>query len=193
MRGKAHRRATVSAQHTTTTATAGATAAIPMRSTTPITSALEEHRRIFGFRPPVGPAARRPPVTSRGARGNPSGRPYYVPKNTFTRLFVCLANTEQDVMPDASERIPLSMAGLGEAKIVFNKDGNAIHVHGKILETFPALGEAGGYEILRKQEGNTKQLMQIPHPPKGFTVQFLKTALGQAKAFLRPIQRNLQL
>ena len=57
-------------------------------STTPITSALEEHRRIFGFRPPVGPAARRPSVSSRGARGHPSGRPYYVPENTFTRLFV---------------------------------------------------------------------------------------------------------
>ena len=50
---------TVSAQHTTTTATAGATAAIPMRSTTPITSALEEHQRIFGFRFPASGRAGR--------------------------------------------------------------------------------------------------------------------------------------
>ena len=173
---------------------AGTTTTTPPRSTTPVTSALEEHRRIFGFRPPSGPAARRPSGASRGARGARRGaRPYFVPKNTFTRTFVCLADSEQDVIPDASERIRLSMAGLGEAKIVFNKDGNALHVHEKIIESFPALAEAGGYEILRKLEGSTKRLMQIPHPPKGFTVQFLKSALGQAKAFLRPIQRNLVL
>ena len=59
-------------------------------------------------------------------------------------MFACLASSEQDVMPDASEKIRLSMAGLGEAKIVFNKDGKALHVHEKILENGPALGEAGG-------------------------------------------------
>lgn len=105
------------------------------------------------------------------------------------------ANSDQDFIPDASERIQLSCAGLGEAKIVFNKEGNALHVHEKITETFPALGEAGGYELLRKPEGNTKRFIQIPHPPppKGFKVQFLKTALGQAKEYLRPIQTNLVL
>ena len=185
------------AHHTSTTTGATATTT-PSRSvaTTPVTpspvpSALEEHRRIFGFRPPVGPTARRPSVTSRGARN--SSKPYFVPKNTFTRAFVCLANTDQEFTPDASERIRLSCAGLGEAKVVFNKEGNAHHVHEKITETFPALGEAGGYELLRKPEGNSKRLIQIPHPPKGFTVQFLKAALGQAKAYLRPIQKNLVL
>lgn len=44
----------VSAQHTTMTATAGARATVPLRSTTPITLALEEHQRIFGFQPPEG-------------------------------------------------------------------------------------------------------------------------------------------
>ena len=96
------------------------------------------------------------------------------------------------MIPDASERIRLSMAGLGEAKIVFNKDRNALYVHEKIIESFPVLAEAGGYEMLRKLKGSTKRLMQIPHP-KRFTVQFLKSALGQAKAFLGPIQRNLVL
>ena len=136
---------------------------------------LEEHRRIFGFWPPSGPAARCPSRASRGAR------PYFIPKNTFTRTFVCLVDSEQDVIPDASERIRLSMAGLGEAKIVFNKDGNALHVHEKIIESFSALAEGGGYEMLRKLEGSTKWLMQIPHPRKGFN-------FGQAKAFLRPTQ-----
>ncbi|KAJ7394930.1 hypothetical protein OS493_000767 [Desmophyllum pertusum] len=154
-------------------------------------SALEEHGRIFGYRPPVG-AVRRPLQASRATKAR--GRPYlFVPKNTFTRAFVCLANTDQVSAPTASERIRLTMAGLGEAKVVFNKDGNAQHVHGKILETFPALSGAGGYEILRMSEGNTRQFIEIPCPSKGFTVQCLKSALGQAKAFLRPIQKNLDL
>ena len=153
-------------------------------------SALEEHRRIFGYPPPVG-ALRLPLQGSRATKGR--GRPYFVPKNTFTRAFVCLANTDQVSAPKASERISLTMAGLGEVKIVFNKEGNAQHVHGKILETFPALSDAGGYDILRMNDGNTRQLIEIPCPSKGFTVQYLKSALGQAKGFLRPIQKNLDL
>lgn len=73
------------------------------------------------------------------------------------------------------------MAGLGEARTSCPQED--------FRDLIPALGEAGGYEILRKQEENARQLMQIPHLPNGFTVQFLKTALGQAKAFLRLIQR----
>ena len=39
-------------------------------------SALEEHRRIFGYRPPVG-AVRRPLQGSGATKGR--GRPYFVP------------------------------------------------------------------------------------------------------------------
>ena len=100
-------------------------------------------------------------------------------------MFVCLVNTDQVSAPTASERIRLTMTGLGEGKIVFNKDGNAQHVHGKILETFPALSDAGGQDISRMNEGNTRQLIEIPCSSKDFTVEYLKSALGQAKAFLQ--------
>ena len=139
---------------------------------------LEEHRRIFSFWPPSGPVARCPSRASQGAR------PYFIPKNTFTRTFVCQVYSEKDVIPDASERIRLSMAGLGEAKIVFNKDRNALHVHEKIIESFSALAEGGGYEMLRKLEGSTKWLMQIPHPPKGFTLNRPKLSSDQPRGNL---------
>lgn len=169
---------------------ASTSTAVSSASSRPSVTPLEEHRRIFGYRPPVG-AVRRPNQANGATKAR--GRPYFFPKNTFTRKYVCLAKTDQVAAPTASERIRLTMASLGEAKIVFNKDGNAQHVHGKILETFPALCGAGGYEILRMTEGNTRQLIEILCPPKGFTVNYNKSTLGQAKAFVRPIQKNLDL
>ena len=58
------------------------------------------------------------------------------------------------------------MAVLGEAKIDFNKDRNVLNVHGDVSETFLALCEGRGYEILKKRGGNARELMQIPFPPK---------------------------
>ena len=43
----------------------------------------------------------------------------------------------------------LSMAGLGEKKIVFDKEGKWAHINEKLLQTFPKLKDGGGYEILR--------------------------------------------
>ena len=35
--------------------------------------------------------------------------------------------------------------------------------------------------------------MQIPVPSDGFSVDYLKSVLGQAKAYLRPLQGNIPL
>ena len=51
----------------------------------------------------------------------------------------------------------LSSADLGEKRIAFNKNGNSVHVHGKIMECFPALVAAGVYELLRTSDKNSKQ------------------------------------
>ena len=55
-------------------------------------SALEEHRRIFGYRPPVGSVQSARSSNSRGKRGG--GSPYFIPRNTWTRSFVCLAKKD---------------------------------------------------------------------------------------------------
>lgn len=164
-------------------------------------AAVDEHRRIFGYRPSRA-SARLPirPPARRIGRGRIRGTPYpgassskSKSKNTFTRAFVCLSNMNQTLPPNAAEKISLSLAGLGEEKITFNKDGESQHVHEKILETFPAMGNCGGYEILRISDGNSRQLIDVPCPPAGYTVNFFKNALGQAKAFLRPLQQDIPL
>ena len=154
-------------------------------------SALEEHRRIFGYRPSVGPFQKARSTNSRGKRGG--GSPYFIPRNTWTRSFLCLGKKDSISPPSASEKIALSAAGLGEKRIVFHKCGNATHVHEKITEAFPALAGAGGYEILRIADDKSKNLMEIPMSASGYSVSYLKGTLGQARAYIRPMQKDLSL
>ena len=59
-------------------------------------------------------------------------------------------------------------------------------------ESYPKLKEGGGFEILRRGP-NPSELTLIPPPPSGYTVKFLRDSagLGQAIAFVRPLQCNL--
>ena len=66
-------------------------------------------------------------------------------------------------------------------------------MHEKITEAFPALASAGGYEILRIADDKSKNLMEIPMSGSGYSVSYLKGTLGQAKAYIRPIQKDLLL
>ena len=97
---------------------------------------------------------------------------------------------DQRTATSASERISLSLQGLGEQKIVVNKYGNSIHVHDKIIESFPGPADFGGYEILQISDDKSKNLIQIPND---YSVSYLKSTLGQAKAFIKPLQGELLL
>lgn len=92
--------------------------------------------------------------------------------------FACLAKKQPTTAPSAAEKIALSCCELGEQKIIFRKDGNSAHVHARIMETFPALVNGGGYDILRCSEGQTKNLMEISAPPSGYSDVYLSSVLG---------------
>lgn len=74
---------------------------------------------------------------------------------------------DQRTATSASERISLSFQGLGEQKIVVNKYGNSTHVVDKIIESFPAPADSGGYEILRISDLKSKNLIEIPTSENG--------------------------
>ena len=96
-------------------------------------------------------------------------------------MFVCLSSTEADRIPDASEKIELAVAGLGEKKIEFDKDGDSNHVHDLLMKYFSKLEDGGGYEIMRStyRKGS---LTVIPMSPVGYSVAYLQGVLSQAKA-----------
>ena len=149
------------------------------------------HTRLFGYRPPApSRAPRNPRTNSRGVRRSPyTNTAIGRASSTWSRSFVCMATAGQQTPPSTSERIDLSLNGLGEKKLSFPKEGNSAEVHETILVAFPVLGE--GYEILRAGEGRSKQLLLIPMPPNGFSVSYLQSVLGQAKGYLRPLQRDI--
>ena len=84
----------------------------------------------------------------------------------------------------------MALAGLEEKSICFSKGGNSQHVHEKILEAFPILEEAGGYEILRTGERGNRQLMVVSMPPGGYNVPYLKATIASAKGYIRPYRRT---
>ena len=112
---------------------------------------------------------------------------------TWTHTFVCLAETDQDIVPDPSDRASLQMAGLGEKKIQFDGDSDAHGIHEELLSQFPKLRESGGYELMRTQDKGSKLLNVIDVPPSGYSATYLKAVAHSARIFIRPLQRDLSL
>ena len=81
--------------------------------------------------------------------------------------FVCLAYKRQNWVPEVTEMIQLKNCGLGLQTIRFTEHGSAIIFHQELMEAYCQLKEGGGYELLRRREGNSKELSLIPSPPGG--------------------------
>ena len=52
---------------------------------------------------------------------------------------------------------------------------------------------ASGYQLLRNSEGHGKDLLKIPMPAGGFSIDYFKSVLGEAKGFLRDLQKDIVL
>ncbi len=67
-----------------------------------------------------------------------------------------------------------------------------MEIHSTIIKTLPKLIDAGGYDLLRTHE-NSKQLAVIVPQPEAYTGTYLKSVLGHAKCFIRPIKYDIIL
>ena len=108
-------------------------------------TSLQEHITFFGFKPSSGQKsfAHSGKRKRAGYIAGGNKAPYYV-RNTWTHVFVCLSSTTADRIPDAHEKIDLALAGLGEKKVEFDKNGDSSHVHEKLMKEFAKLGHGGG-------------------------------------------------
>ena len=107
--------------------------------------------------------------------------------------FVCLADVQQTRVPTPLEKARLVQAGLGQKEIAFLEHGESSEFHEELLDAFPKLKQAGGYELLRTSEHSNKEVVVIPPPPGGYTASFLKAIVVQAKVYVRPLQQSLSL
>lgn len=112
---------------------------------------------------------------------------------TWTHTFVCLSNTNQEVMPDGQERAELQIAGLGEKRVTLLADADTSDISLELSFQFPKLSSAGGFELLRSPEGGGKVLDIIPSPESGYNASYLKAVVHHAKIYIRPLQQDLSL
>ena len=98
-------------------------------------ASMEEHRRLFGYRPAKGIGKRSKNV--RGARRRCS-------ISTWKKDCICLCDKEQSLKPSSEEKIELAKMGLGLGEALFDGDGDAEQIHRVLLEKFPALEACGG-------------------------------------------------
>lgn len=88
----------------------------------------------------------------------------------------------------------LMNGGLGRKQLTLFKYDGAAEIHSEILYAFAILREGGGYELLRVSDcGPRNTLHVIPQPAQGYSVSYLKEVVRQAKVYIRPVQRDLQM
>lgn len=118
-------------------------------------------------------------------------RPYSEKK--WQHAFVCLSQVGQFIPPDTADRVRLVQAGLGERRVSCSLESSAEALHQELLSAFPRLRDGGGYEFLKLDETSRKQLSVVPPPLGGYNPSYLRAIFLQAKIFIRPLQRNLDL
>lgn len=118
------------------------------------------------------------PYARAGARGQKGSKKKIA---MWEHDFCCLATTTQDTPPTPLQKAQLFQAGLGMKTLRFLDSSDAGFFHEDILEAFPKLEDAGGYELMRTAERNNRVLYVIPVPSSGYSVVFLKSIVGQAK------------
>lgn len=114
--------------------------------------------------------------------------------NTWTHLFLCVAKTTESESPSPNYKQQLNQAGIGEKKLVFEKNTLCPYFHDKLLEAFPNILQGGGYELLRTKYRSISKLEILqPKSRSGHNVSDLKEMIASAKVYIRPIQRDLSL
>ena len=105
--------------------------------------------------------------------------------------FICLARCGETSPPSPMEKADLIRAGLGPRKLSLFEFGDSSQFHDDVMVAFPALAEGGGYELMRTKQNNSRELCVIPPLSGGYTAEYLKAIVGQAKLYIRPIQKDL--
>ena len=77
-------------------------------------------------------------------------------------------------MPSARERLEHGQAGLGEQGIGSQKDGSSEYFKKTLMEKYPALADAEGFENMRTLSDSSKILEQVTVPPGGYNCEYLK-------------------
>ena len=171
--------------------------ASPVAPMAPVVPVAEEHRRLFGYRPPNN--SRASSSTSSRNRKQPAPKCHVVATSTGDRISIPIRNTQTKTFVCLEKKQPLPLQllrgyrwfwpGSKRKAYPFSKEVTASMCTRK-FEAFPTLETAGGYEIPRTGERGNRQLMVLSIPPGGYTVLHLKATTASAKGYKRPLQKD---
>ena len=115
-------------------------------------------------------------------------------KEIWTHDFFCLESTQAASVPSHAQKIALQNVRLGRRKVFFSCKGTALDVKTRLESVYPKLKDGGGFELLRSGLPSSKLSLMTP-PSGGYSVPFLRdtAGLGQALAYIRPLQKNLDM
>ena len=149
-----------------------------------VPSSVAEHRRVFNYSARGGRSFQPKAQLSRN-KNNQKGKKKV---QTCTLKCFCLGNVDDEKPPlTISAKAALSNCGLGPGSVTC--DVHALSIHDYLLERFPPLALAGGYELCLFQRGGEDQgFYKLPMP---YSPARLKDVAGQAIIYIRPLQRNI--
>lgn len=107
--------------------------------------------------------------------------------------FICIHKCGQIEPPSPMEKAELIRAGLGPRKLSLFEFCDSSQFHEEIISAYPKLINGGGYELMRTKQNTNRELCVIPPPSSGYTVEYIKSIVSQAKVYIRPIQKDLSL
>ena len=114
-------------------------------------------------------------------------------KIVWDHEFVCLSYCGEETPPSPLCKAELIRAGLGPRKVSISEDVDGEEFRDAIFNSFPGLKDGGGFQLLRTKHGTNRELCVIPLPKSGYTVHYIRSVAGQAKIYIRPIQKDLSL
>lgn len=95
-------------------------------------------------------------------------------------------------LPQFSNSVFFFSLGLGKKKISFWEYGSPGDFNDTIIDAFPQLSDKGGFELLWvTKPGRSLDIIQWPND--GYTAEYLKEIVRQAKIYVRPIQRPIPM
>lgn len=122
-----------------------------------------------------------PPQNKKGQKGKKKVQ-------MCTLKFYCLGHVDDEKPPSTiAAKAELVNKGLGPGSVTC--DLHAPSINDRLMERFPSLALAGGYELCLFQRGGEDQgFYKLPMP---YSSARLKDIAGQAMIYVRPLQKNI--
>lgn len=96
----------------------------------------------------------------------------------------------QRIVPTTFTQSTLRSAGLSEKIIMLPNDAGHADVREILIESYPQLADAGGFELL-KSSSHSRLLEVLTLPSGGYSAKYIKECARQARIYIRPIQASL--